>query len=62
MKMVKILALSALLSVGAAADDTLALNMSQMENGLSNVQKGFLYNAPALIKGGVVEIKKADAL
>ncbi|MFZ2889087.1 hypothetical protein [Sulfuricurvum sp.] len=62
MKMVKILALSALLSVGAAADDTLALNMSQMENGLSNVQKGFLYNAPALIKGGVSEIQKANAL
>lgn len=62
MKMVKILALSALLSVGAAADDTLALNMSQMENGLSNVQKGFLYNAPVLIKGGVSEIHKANAL
>lgn len=62
MKMVKILALSAILSVGAAADDTLALNMSQMENGLSNVQKGFLYNAPALIKGGVSEIQKANAL
>ncbi|AFV98492.1 MULTISPECIES: hypothetical protein [unclassified Sulfuricurvum] len=62
MKMVKILALSALLCVGAAADDTLALNMSQMENGLNNVQKGFLYNAPALIKGGVAEIQKADAL
>lgn len=62
MKMIKILALSALLSAGLAADDTLALNMSQMENGLNNVQKGFLYNAPALIKGGVAEIKKADAL
>lgn len=62
MKMVKILALSALLSVGVMADETLALNMSQMENGLSNVQKGFLYNAPALIKGGVSEIQKANAL
>lgn len=62
MKIVKILALSALLSVGAAADDTLALNMSQMENGLSNIQKGFLYNAPALIKGGVSEVQKANAL
>lgn len=62
MKLINILALSALLSVGAVADDTLALNMSQMENGLSNVQKGFLYNAPALIKGGVAEIQKANAL
>lgn len=62
MKIVKILAVAALLSVGAAADDTLALNMSQMENGLNNVQKGFLYNAPSMIKGGVAEIQKADAL
>ncbi|HZF70999.1 hypothetical protein [Sulfuricurvum sp.] len=62
MKMIKILALSALITSGAMADDTLALNMSQMENGLSNVQKGFLYNSPALIKGGVSEIQKADAL
>ncbi|MDD5717240.1 MAG: hypothetical protein PHW64_05495 [Sulfuricurvum sp.] len=62
MKMLKILALSALIGTGAMADDTLVLNMSHMENGLSNVQKGFLYNAPALIKGGVEEIKKSDAL
>lgn len=62
MKMVKILALSALLSAGVMADETLASNMSQMESGLSNVQKGFLYNTPALIKSGVAEIKKADAL
>lgn len=62
MKMIKILALSALIGTGAMADETLALNMSQMENGLNNVQKGFLYNAPALIKGGVSEIHKANAL
>jgi len=62
MKMIKILALSALLSAGVMADETLASNMSQMESGLSNVQKGFLYNTPALIKSGVAEIKKADAL
>jgi len=62
MKMIKILALCTLIGGSLMADDTLALNMSQMENGLSNVQKGFLYNAPALIKGGVAEIKKADAL
>lgn len=61
MKMVKILALSALLGAGAMADD-LANNMSQMESGLSNVQKGFLYNSPSLIKSGVSEIQKADAL
>ena len=62
MKMIKILALSALLGAGAMADETLANNMSQMESGLSSVQKGFLYNTPDLIKSGVADIKKADAL
>lgn len=62
MKMIKMMALGALLTGAAMANETLALNMSQMENGLSNVQKGFLYNAPALIKGGVSEIQKANAL
>jgi CHAD domain-containing protein len=62
MKMIKILALSALLSAGAMANDTLATNMSQMESGLNNVQKGFLYNTPDLIKSGVADIKQADAL
>lgn len=63
MKIINILALSALLSVGAAAaDDTLVSNMHQMENGLSGVQKGFLYNTPSLIKEGVSEIQKANAL
>lgn len=62
MKMIKILALTAFISGGVMADDTLAKNMSQMENGLSNVQKGFLYNAPALIKSGVSDIHKANAL
>lgn len=62
MKMMKVLALSALVAGAVMADDTLAVNMSQMENGLSNVQKGFLYNAPALIKSGVGEIHQANAL
>jgi cytochrome c556 len=62
MKMIKILALSALIASGVAADDTLVQNMHQMENGLSSVQKGFLYNTPELIKSGISDIKKADAL
>ena len=60
--MVKVLALSALLSVGVMADDTLVKNMSLMESGLSSVQKGFLYNTPALIKSGVSDIHKANVL
>jgi cytochrome c556 len=62
MKMIKILALSALIASGVAADDTLVQNMHQMENGLSSVQKGFLYNTPELIKSGISDIKKADSL
>ncbi len=62
MKMIKMMALAALLGSAAMANETLALNMSQMENGLSNVQKGFLYNAPVLIKGGISEIQKANAV
>ena len=38
MKMIKMMALAALLGSAAMANETLALNMSQMENGLSNVQ------------------------
>lgn len=62
MKMIKILALSALIASGVAADDTLPQNMHQMEGGLSSVQKGFLYNTPELIKSGISDIQKADAL
>jgi cytochrome c553 len=63
MKIVKILALSALLSAGLMANDnTLASNMSQMEKGLSSIQKGFLYNTPSSITEGVSDIKKANAL
>ncbi|MDP3588805.1 MAG: hypothetical protein Q8R58_12210 [Sulfuricurvum sp.] len=62
MKIVKILALSALLSAGLAADETLVSNMSQMEHGLNGIQKGFLYNTPELIKAGVSDIQKANAL
>lgn len=46
----------------AMADTTLASNMSQMENGLSQVQKGFLYNNSLLIKEGVTEIHTANLL
>lgn len=62
MKMIKIIALSALISGAVMANESLALNMSKMENGLNNVQKGFLYNTPALIKEGVKEIHNANAL
>ncbi|MBN2870306.1 MAG: hypothetical protein JXK04_05045 [Campylobacterales bacterium] len=62
MKMIKMMALGALLAGAAMANESLALNMGKMENGLNNVQKGFLYNTPALIKEGVKEIDNANAL
>ncbi len=62
MKMIKMMALGALLAGAATANETLVLNMSKMESGLNNVQKGFLYNTPALIKEGVKEIHNANAL
>lgn len=62
MKMIKVLALSALLGSGLMADQTLAATMKQMETGLNDVQKGFLYNTPDLIKNGVKEIHEANAL
>lgn len=62
MKAIKIISLASLLASGVMANESLMVNMAQMENGLSNIQKGFLYNAPALIKSGVTEIKKANAL
>ncbi len=62
MKAIKIISLASLLVSGAMANEALMVNMSQMENGLTNIQKGFLYNAPALIKSGVTEVKKANEL
>jgi len=46
----------------AIADNTLATNMSQMESGLTKVQKGFLYNNPIQIKEGVAEIHTSNLL
>lgn len=41
---------------------TLVQTMRDMENGLSNVQKGFLYNNPVLIKEVVDAIHAANTL
>jgi hypothetical protein len=61
MKLITILIL-AFMSSMAIADTTLATNMSQMESGLTNVQKGFLYNNPTQIKEGVAEIHTSNLL
>lgn len=62
MKRIISVTLTLFLSSMAMADTTLANNMAQMENGLSQVQKGFLYNNPLWIKNGVTEIHTANLL
>jgi len=39
-----------------------AMVMINMENGLANIQKGFLYNNLDLIKGGVEQVQKENAI
>lgn len=56
------LALISALSSITMADTTLVKTMIDMENGLNNVQKGFLYNNPVLIKEGVNAIHTANTL
>lgn len=62
MKWINVLAWSLLASSALSADQTLVSTMAHMEKGLNNVQKGFLYNTPDLIKNGVKEIHDANAL
>lgn len=62
MKYIQALALTALLGTSVFAQEGLVEKMMDSENGLINIQKGFLYNNVALIKSGVAQIKKANAL
>ena len=62
MKLVKIAVASLLLAGSVYATESLSATMSQMENGLNNIQKGFLYNQMSMIKNGVGEIRKANEL
>jgi len=62
MKNLTALALAALISTGAMAQEALTEKMIESENGLNNIQKGFLYNNASLIRSGVATIKKANEL
>ena len=62
MKMIKAFALTALLGSAVFAQESLVNNMIESENGLNNIQKGFLYNNAALIRSGVATVKKANEL
>jgi len=62
-KLTMILAsLSLVCSLNASeAEKVNAMVMLNMENGLSNIQKGFLYNNLDLIKSGVDQVQKENA-
>lgn len=44
------------------AEKVNAMVMINMENGLANIQKGFLYNNIDLIKGGVDQVQQENAI
>jgi len=44
------------------AEKVNAMVMINMENGLANIQKGFLYNNIDLIKGGVEQVQKENTI
>ena len=44
------------------AEKVNAMVMLNMENGLANIQKGFLYNNVDLIKNGVDQVQKENAI
>jgi cytochrome c553 len=60
MKMIKTLALTALLGCSVMASDTLTVKMADSENGLTNIQKGFLYNSMPMVRNGIKEVRKAN--
>lgn len=50
------------LHAASDADKFNAMVMLNMENGLANIQKGFLYNNLDLIKNGVEQVQKENAI
>lgn len=62
MKLLKITAIAFALSASLFANDVLVKNMTEMEGALNSIQRGFLYNSPALVKDGVKGIKETVKL
>ena len=55
--------LSLILAVSfAQANDATIVSMHDMEAGLDNIQKGFLYNQPDMILSGAERISKANKM
>ncbi|MGM0623173.1 MAG: hypothetical protein ACQESH_04045 [Campylobacterota bacterium] len=63
MKKMLIAALAVVASMSVASANGLYKNMGLLEQGLNNVQQGYLYNAPELLEAGVKTLIDAnDAL
>lgn len=64
-KLTKLIVISLLMASIVNANEAEKINamvMINMENGLANVQKGFLYNNVDLIKSGVDQIQKENTI
>lgn len=62
MKILKIYLLSLIATTCIVAQEIPSINsvMAKLENGLINIQKGFLYNNAELIKVGIDEVQKEN--
>ncbi|MGB0989413.1 hypothetical protein CRV03_11455 [Arcobacter sp. F155] len=62
MKLLKILAAVALTVSISSAQDVMQKSMNIMEQGMSEIQKGFLNNSVELIKSGTAKVRKGNEL
>ncbi len=61
MKLTKIL-MAVVLSAGIASADTMTNSMNIMQQGIEQVQFGFINNNEKMIREGLVQIKKGNAM
>ena len=61
MKLTKIL-MAAVLSAGIAQADTMTKSMNIMQQGIEQVQFGFINNNEQMIRDGLVQIKKGNTM
>lgn len=62
MKLIKLLAAIALTVSISNAQDVMQKSMNIMEEGMSEIQKGFLHNSVELIKSGTLKVRKGNDL
>lgn len=60
--MMKSLIMASMLAGSLCAAEALTVNMAKSENGLNNIQKGFLYNSMPLVRNGIQEVREANVM